>query len=105
MTKICVLIDENNRVIAYGICLSKEHIPLENGAITETDLDLDEVDLVGNYKLIDGELIELTGAEKSLPVIVDEIIGDEEIAIAEAIIDLHMEIEELKSQIQELKGE
>ena len=35
----------------------------------------------------------------------DELVGDEEIAMAEAIIDLHAEIELLKDEIQLLKGE
>lgn len=65
-TKICILLDSNNVIKSCGICLSENHIPLENGTIIETDLDLESIDLVDNYKLVNGEVVELTAEEKEI---------------------------------------
>lgn len=62
---ICILVDKNKVITSYGVCLSQVHIPLEDGVIIETDLDLENVNIVGNYKLQDSKLIELTEEEKN----------------------------------------
>ncbi len=62
--RISVEIDSNNIVTGYGICLSDEHVPLENGTLVETEIDVDTI--IGNYKLVDGVLIEMTEDEKQV---------------------------------------
>lgn len=62
--KISILLNENLVITSYGICLNENHMPLENGTIIETNLDLDNVELINNYKLVNGQLIELIGNEK-----------------------------------------
>ena len=64
--KISVLTNETNVITAYGVCLSDTHEPLPNGTIIETDVDLET--LIGNYKLVDGALVELQELEKITPM-------------------------------------
>lgn len=61
---IYVLIDNNFIVKSWGKPLSEEHIPIKNSVVVETDLDLDEVQIIDNYMLIDSKLVELTEEEK-----------------------------------------
>lgn len=66
---IVIAVDESNIIKRVDIPLSDEHLQaiLNNNSnliTVETDLDLGEIQLVGNYKLIDGELIELQESEK-----------------------------------------
>ncbi|WP_053985219.1 hypothetical protein [Niameybacter massiliensis] len=65
--KIYVLIDSNFIVKSWGKPLSADHIPIENSVEVETNLDLGKVQIIDNYKLVDGRLVELTEGEK--PVI------------------------------------
>jgi hypothetical protein len=80
--KISILTNENNIVAAYGICLSDTHNPLPNGIIIETDIDTEL--LMGNYKLVDGALIELFEEEK--PLILPEPTVKERIEAIEAAL-------------------
>ena len=99
MSRLHVVVDSNSIVSSYGVCLSETHVPIENGILVETNLDLDTVILVGNYKLVDGELIELTEEEK--PVLPQElskleILENEVILSQQRIADLEIEMLLLK---------
>ena len=66
-TKLSIKIDGNNVVKSYGIFLNENINPLNDGIITwveEIDFDDPWVNLVDNYKLVDGELVKLTDEEK-----------------------------------------
>lgn len=67
MTKIAVKIDNNNTIKSYGIYIDESIKPLADGIDIETDINFDDSDinLVNNYKLVDGALIELTEEEKA----------------------------------------
>lgn len=59
---IAVKTDVNNVVVSYAVVLNN-NLNYE-GALLETDLDLDLIQLVGNYKVVDGVLVELTVDDK-----------------------------------------
>ena len=62
--KISVIINANHVVTSYGICLSDTHIPISNGIIVETEVDVETI--IGNYKLENGMLVEMTVEEKQI---------------------------------------
>lgn len=66
---IVIAVDENNIIKRVDIPLSDEHFEAilknnQNLVPVETDLNLDEVKLIGNYKLEDNRLVELPANEK-----------------------------------------
>lgn len=62
--RISVVIDSNNKIIRQGECLNDKHNPYKDGIVIETDIE----DLVGIYKLIDSQLVELTEEEKQIDI-------------------------------------
>ena len=62
--RISVIINANQVVTSYGICLSDTHIPIPNGIIVETEVDVETI--IGNYKLENGMLVEMTVEEKQI---------------------------------------
>ena len=62
--KICIVLNKYNTIEKYGVCLTDNHIPILNGIIVETDINLKEVNIVNNYKLVNDKLVVLTEQEK-----------------------------------------
>lgn len=62
--KVSVVIDTDNKIIKQGRCLNDKHNPYDNGIVIETDIE----DLVWNYKLVDGQLVEITEEEKQIDI-------------------------------------
>lgn len=60
--KVSILVDENQVVTAYGVCLSDTHKPFSSGVVMETDVDLET--LIGNYRLNDDTLVEIPEGER-----------------------------------------
>jgi hypothetical protein len=58
--KIYVILDDNSVVKAYS-CTQNEIYNI----LVETSMDLDNIDLVDSYKLVDMQLVELTETEKA----------------------------------------
>lgn len=93
---IVVGINESSVIKRIDIPLSDEHLQAilnnnPNLITVETDLDLGEIQLVGNYKLIDGELIELQESEKpqqELQPSKDEILQQQLQALNDVVIML-----------------
>lgn len=67
--RISVVIDSNNKIIRQGECLNDKHNPYNDGVVIETDIE----DLVGIYKLIDSQLVELTEEEKQIDICLDDL--------------------------------
>lgn len=61
MFKVAVKIDENNIIKSCGIYINNIK-PLEDGI--DIEVDNTDIDLVDNYKLVNGQLIKLTEEEK-----------------------------------------
>jgi len=89
MNKIYIKTDTNKVVSAFGIPLNDNHIPLKNGTATETNLDLDNIELINNYKLVDGILVELTNEEKTtlFPTLTPILSVDEKLKLMQKAID------------------
>ncbi|NRY59839.1 hypothetical protein [Clostridium beijerinckii] len=79
MYSIYIIMDNNNVIKDYGVCLSDNHMPLENGIKIDTDLDLENISLVDNYKLVNNKLVKLTYEEKEslIPTTAPQVTTDE----------------------------
>ena len=100
---IAVKTDVNNVVVSYAVVLNND-LNYE-GALIETDLDLDLIQLVGNYKVADGVLVELAEEEKQTietkPTVSQRIaVLQEKISVLQTQVPL--QISELEAQICEL---
>lgn len=97
---IVIAVDENNIIKRVDISLSDEHLQAilnnnPNLITVETDLDLGEIQLVDNYKLIDGELIELQESEKpqqELQLTELEILKQELINTQKLVVELQFKL-------------
>ena len=103
--KLCVVLDANNIVTNYGVCLDDTHMPFVNGVIVYTDLDLDVIEIVGNYKVAEGVLVELADEENQItetkPTVSQRIaVLQEKISVLQTQVPL--QISELEAQICEL---
>lgn len=91
-------INENNIIKRVDIPLSDEHLQAilnnnPNLIKIETDLDLEEIQLIDNYKLINGELIKLQESEKpqqELQPSKEEILQQQLQALNDVVIMLSM---------------
>lgn len=63
---IAVKTNTNNTVISYAVILNRG-LDYE-GVLIDTDLDLDLIQIVDNYKLENGQLVELTAEEKQIDI-------------------------------------
>lgn len=62
MRTISVKLYKGNIIYSYAICISKNI--KYSGMIIETDIDVDNINIASdNYKLVDGELVELSEEE------------------------------------------
>lgn len=63
MPKLVVRTDDKGIIIGYALVMNDDHQPID-GVHVDTDLDIEKVELVGNYKLLGDILVPLTEDEK-----------------------------------------
>ena len=73
---------------------------LNKGQIEVTEEFYNTLQVPSTFELDEqGQMINITPSPQLEPEVIDEIIDDEKIAMAEAIIDLNMRIEELENRL------
>ena len=77
--KVSVVVNTDKLIIKQGRCLCDTHNPYTDGIIIETDIE----ELVGNYRLVNGELEKLSEEEKQIDIC-DEPTAEERITQLEA---------------------
>lgn len=89
--KICITINSNNIINQVAKCLNNNIIPIKNGIILESDIDIKELN--NQYKFINNNLIKLTDEEK------DNLIKEKENKIVDKTKTKNIIIELLKENI------
>lgn len=96
---IYVSVDSDNIIKSIWIPVSEGDKPIEDRIEVHTDLDIEKIFIVDNYKLCNGALIELTDEEKPEPIPQKP---NEMEVLNEQVVALEKENKLLKAQVEVL---